>query len=1196
MPPCDIIVVPEYLTLRLRSLECKGLHGKTQVKLKLQNHSQRTKPAKNLDDHTHQSFDFQTTIHNMTFDIVKIDVYEIKTFNQHHKIGRAYLSLRDLQKMVGNKYDNDGDNNTEPEQSVLSSRFDATTFCKKHDDVFEVSLPLHKHGSYSKFGSNDFQQQLMHDDDDDSQDGSATTGSQYEKDMSLPLQSRPVHADSFAQLAMNGIQVGTLTIQATLHFKDQTQNPLFAHLGRGAGSISRNTSRRRSLSDPSADSTLLSGSATLNGNHQNGISNNNSISHISDQILTSSSSTEIMNSSSNGGGESISAPIAIPHSSLPGDSGRILKLPSSPPNLSRHFGSPGSPGSPGSLSSTPLSPGTPQSPDSPASPDRSFQWLAKNSIPHGALLSQDESELSHDESSLDRDGGEIDEDISSSTTRGLTEDGSIKGEHLSETDRKREEDLMAGIMANGDPAKRDMYLNRSGESGESSTSPRHPKGKKAKFSLFSEQTRSAFKDIQLMYSSFFGHGWNLTRAEFWKGFHIVEEYYACHPTPTTNNAFDDIEILEKARHFVRLAIASYGSLPWVYFGYSFKVAPLNFVRFHSDRKNVVDYFKLKKEDMIVWHFDKRTALVPSYYIVRDPKFNALCIIIRGTFSITDAMTDLVCEYYPYKGGLVHKGIMDNARFVLEHSGKDIEAALKKFNLKTIYCIGHSLGAGSSSLLCSLLQDHFADYIVPATSTTKAQRLEVKAYLFAPPPICTPNLALKWERTQIAFINENDLVCRLSYGNALDLKELIKIAALESENPVYKGLGHKEKLDRIIKVLEKAQESLLAVDDVPRLVTAGTVAYLHKVYEDTPVFKNKDRQRTSNFGLPEGKVDETHSSKSTLSLRAHGGVGQKHQTSLASTSSHVSQLSRSISAITAALSLKGHSSKSHSHPNIASMALNTPPVSDDRSSTHSTTSSVRVPKVTPYQADQPPVRLESSVSLVLPNLNERTGTVHGESASVFATVIEATQLVDSPMELPALAAPKELGEAVQYKGPSKARDLATQQILKDSHQGQVGPSPDNKESKDEDKEQRELDLDDEDEDSSDDEDDDAHKVYTTQKPKKNGSKKKEIRIEFSDKKHFMAIPLRSNWMWHHFPQQYDSRIERALAWAKAHKEKEDKRQRKREKQEQREQQRHAAQTQSSRSGLEEEHDAQGSEHEDSQQASPSQPSDYFSVSK
>ena len=55
---------------------------------------------------------------------------------------------------------------------------------------------------------------------------------------------------------------------------------------------------------------------------------------------------------------------------------------------------------------------------------------------------------------------------------------------------------------------------------------KHKKG----FNFFSEQTRSAFKDIQLMYSSFFGHGWNLSRAEFWRGFNIVEQFYARHPT------------------------------------------------------------------------------------------------------------------------------------------------------------------------------------------------------------------------------------------------------------------------------------------------------------------------------------------------------------------------------------------------------------------------------------------------------------------------------------------------------------------------------------------------------------------------------------------------------------------------------------------------------------------------------------------
>ncbi|KAI7830342.1 hypothetical protein BC939DRAFT_473573 [Gamsiella multidivaricata] len=673
------------------SLSCNGLHDKTQVKLKLQNITQATKPAKNLGDHTHQVFDFQTTVHNMTFDIIKIDVYDVKkAFNQHIKIGRAYLPLRDLQKKVGNKYDNDGDDNTEPEQSVLSTRFDAAAFCKKHDDVFEVDLPLFKHGSYSKFGSSVLHHHNEHDPlhSENKEDIIITKGSENGNDVTVRTHPRrPTRSESYVQMAMNGVEVGMITIQATLHFEDQTQNSLFAHLGTGlerqsnvngtsaSGSngqdyVSRNATRTsRSHTNRSMDSSLSTDSSTLGDNHLSDVPR-----YHSEQLLPLASSRE---SEAPELVKSTSAPVIIQRGIQSGDpqqSGRILKMPSSPPNLPLYYGTASSPTSP------PLSPIFPQSPGSlgsPGSPLNSFQWHSDNNTSQDTVRSWDESGLSYGDGYIDGDNAEFDEDIEN----GLSHEHTVKGEHLTEADRKREEELMAGIMANGDQAKKDMYLNRSGEG---QGSGHKGKGKKAKFNLFSEQTRSAFKDIQLMYSSFFGHGWNLSRSEFWKGFHIVEKHYERHPTPTTNRAFDNIDILEKARHFVRLAIASYGSLPWVYFGYSFKVAPLNFVRFNSDRKNVMDYFKLKKEDMIVWHFDKRTALVPSYYIVRDPKYNALCIIIRGTFSITDAMTDLVCEYYPYKGGLVHKGIMDNARFVFERSGKDIEAALKKFNLKTIY--------------------------------------------------------------------------------------------------------------------------------------------------------------------------------------------------------------------------------------------------------------------------------------------------------------------------------------------------------------------------------------------------------------------------------------------------------------------------------------------------------------------------------
>ncbi|KAF9957696.1 hypothetical protein BGZ65_001915 [Modicella reniformis] len=474
------------------------------------------------------------------------------------------------------------------------------------------------------------------------------------------------------------------------------------------------------------------------------------------------------------------------------------------------------------------------------------------------------------------------------------------------------------------------------------------------------------------------------------------------------------------------------------------------------------------------------------------------------------MTDLVCEYYPYKGGLVHKGIMDNARFVLERSGKDIEAALKKFKLQAIYCIGHSLGAGSSSLLCSLLQDHFANYVIPGTSPSKTQKLEIKAYLFAPPPICTPNLAEEWERTQIAFINENDIVCRLSYGNALDLKELIKIAALENENPVYHGLDSKEKLERILKVLERAQESLRAVNDIPRLVIGGTITYLHKVYEDTPVIENKRPDRSSKF---EDWSEDKHT------LEEHDSTGQRHS---------------SVTRLSAVLSRKGGRTK-HRHASLDSV-----PGDDNHSSISSSSSfSSRIPKVTPYQPNQPPVRLQGPTSL--DPSDPLTSHIQQETGQPPAA--------DSSQQLPWTQ--HSVGEPIQYNEQSNARELATQRILDDSRKGQASTTQtthsgavhdqakenqaEGEEEEEEEEEEKEVAV--ANGNHEDYEDEDEHKVYTTQKPRKNWSKK-EIRIEFSDKEHFMAIPLRTNWLWHHFPQQYDSRVERALAWAKAQKAKEE----------------------------------------------------------
>ena len=203
-------------------------------------------------------------------------------------------------------------------------------------------------------------------------------------------------------------------------------------------------------------------------------------------------------------------------------------------------------------------------------------------------------------------------------------------------------------------------------------------------------------------------------------------------------------------------------------------------------------------------------------------------------------------------------------------------------------------------------------------------------------------------------------------------------------------------------------------------------------------------------------------------------------------------------------------------------------------------------MTPYQAGQPAVRLGSSVSLALSDLNER----HKE--------LSQPQPQQQPQQQESLAVESEnrssesrrvsasIGAPVHYEGPSDERAQATESILQQSRQGQQTPEQQHQNSDTTTtatpaSPSSTSEFDDDDSSAPYDYDSDDNRIYTTTKPKKNGSTKKEIRIEFSDKEHFKAIPLRTNWLWHHFPQQYDSRVERALEWAKAHKEKEEKRQ-------------------------------------------------------
>lgn len=459
----------------------------------------------------------------MAFDIAKIDLLDLKTFGPVH-VGRAYMPLRELQKRARAKYDPDMSQSQSQQQqqqhhqlkqrsgsfsqsldlSSVSSHFDAIGFCKKHSDVFEIDLPLYKYGTYAKLEP----RRRRH----------STTGGSCEKPVD--------HRQSFGSLlpSQTGVEIGTITVQATLHFKDQSPDQFLAYARRGSctGSSSGTAMSGKALSmthpNDSMDSIASSDSSTL-GDSCRMKSYKSDFHSLPLTYSTHGSRAPPANS--------FSAPIVLqmtPETDM--DEQQFLDS----IQEARHR--------PGSFYSA-LSDGI--GTISPSSGSSSCATTTLTSPIHLAPASQpwrlsawDEWHYVDNYADGFVDGGE-DQELAEDVKQCLQEGRpyAFDNNNTVETNQALEEDLMAEIMANGDKDKKKQYLDKIHgthtkdqlKDGSSSSSNSDKGSKKAKFGLFSEQTWSAFKDIQLMYSSFFGHGWNLGPAEFWRGFKIVEQFY-----------------------------------------------------------------------------------------------------------------------------------------------------------------------------------------------------------------------------------------------------------------------------------------------------------------------------------------------------------------------------------------------------------------------------------------------------------------------------------------------------------------------------------------------------------------------------------------------------------------------------------------------------------------------------------------------
>ncbi|XP_046822696.1 diacylglycerol lipase-beta-like isoform X1 [Vespa crabro] len=262
--------------------------------------------------------------------------------------------------------------------------------------------------------------------------------------------------------------------------------------------------------------------------------------------------------------------------------------------------------------------------------------------------------------------------------------------------------------------------------------------------------------------------------------------------------------LENAHHFLKLSIASYGHLFVCYQHICtgcFRLIPnlTCCACFRKKRKVIlndnccfynlsgVKYIsKLSNDDILFASFKNHLCEIPFCVIV-DHKTSSIVIIVRGSLSLRDLITDIAAASETFEclglpsGSMAHKGMILGAKTLLKqlHHYKILEMAFNTYPTYTLTLTGHSLGAGVAVLLGILLRPEYPNLRVYAFST--------------PAGVISRSAAKVTEEFVLTVTLGDDLVTRLSVESTEDLRTSLLATLAECRLPKYRvilnGFGY-----------------------------------------------------------------------------------------------------------------------------------------------------------------------------------------------------------------------------------------------------------------------------------------------------------------------------------------------------------------------------------------------------------------------
>jgi Lipase (class 3) len=251
-----------------------------------------------------------------------------------------------------------------------------------------------------------------------------------------------------------------------------------------------------------------------------------------------------------------------------------------------------------------------------------------------------------------------------------------------------------------------------------------------------------------------------------------------------NNAslHENVALLAQAYRACRWATAAYGWKGEAFFKMTAPDASFGFKDVSSLLRasvsgDAASFCRLAgvDRDHLLYESPDSTIGSPKHFVAVDEHAKCIVLAIRGTMSLSDALTDALARRVAFAGGQAHEGIAYGSHAIFSSVMDLLEAELKRRPGYGLLVTGHSLGSATSILFTILLLHHRAKHLkdrkLPRELIPFAG-VDVKCVGFGTPPVFAGPLTEEMHSAIVNWCHNEDVVCRLSLDSLKDLMRVL----------------------------------------------------------------------------------------------------------------------------------------------------------------------------------------------------------------------------------------------------------------------------------------------------------------------------------------------------------------------------------------------------------------------------------------